>query len=339
MRDKSVGISHGTWRGLEALILKTPRYEAVLLPKHGSNVVRLYDKELDLDILRTPAKQEMETFLQLPHIFGHPILFFPNRIKDGLFTYDGRPYAFKVNEFETHSHIHGFAHDRPWQIARAELCGPDAVVAETLFTGNPHMDFYSSFPHEFEIRATYKLSPHGLSHEIKVTNQSPQNMPIAIGIHTALRVPFHSAGEAESTVLKMAIDKRWNLTEAYMNTDELAPLDPRDQKLLNEGLLPLEKPFVSHYTAKAFPYKGREYHGTVLEDLKNKIRVCYETGSKYGHWVIWNDDAKKGFICPEPQTCAINAPNLKRHKDQSGFIGIAPGETWCETTKIYAEPM
>jgi len=339
MSNKTVSVSTGKWRGLEAITLTTHKYEAVLLPKHGSNMVRLYDKENNLDILRTPSEQEMDEFLERPQVFGIPILFFPNRIKDGVFTYDDRKYSFEVNDFESHSHLHGFAHNRPWQVARTEVCGYDAVVVETVFIGNSVVDFYKSFPHEFEIRSIFKLSPEGLSHEIKVTNLSSQNMPVAIGFHTVLSVPFHPSGEPDSIVMKMGIGKRWKLSDVFMNTDELIQLDHQEQMFLDDGIQLSEKPIVGHYTANAFTYKGREYHGMVLEDQKNNVRICYETGKQYGHWVVWNDDGKKGFICPEPQTCAINAPNLQNRKNESGFFGIAPDETWSEITKIYSEPI
>ena len=335
--DNTVGVFLSKWRGIDAVTLITRKYEAILLPGFGSNIVRLYDIEYDLDILRTPLEQEMDTFRQMPHIFGIPVLFFPNRIEGGCFEFDGREYQFEVNERASNSHIHGFAHDRPWHIVLTKISCPDTVVVETLFAGNPCVDFFGQFPHEFEIRSKFELSPKGLSHEINVTNRSSLKMPLAIGIHTTFRIPFHPMGDCDAMVLKMGVEKSWELTDVYMNKDKLTALSDYSKKLPSEGIPPLDKPLVGHYTAKSFQYYGREYHGAVLEDLKNKMRVCYETGSKFEHWVLWNDDSKKGFICPEPQTCAINAPNLKVCRDQSGFTGIDPGETWSESTKIYSE--
>ncbi|MDR1533129.1 MAG: aldose 1-epimerase [Clostridiales bacterium] len=328
-----ISVGFGVWRGYDSLTLSSSKYEALLIPSQGSNLVRLYDKERGLDILRTPGQDEMEEFAVRPQVFGIPILFLPNRIKDGAFKFDGREYSLKINEPESHSHIHGFAHQRPWSVARAEAARDRAVV-ETIFAAGRHTDFYSQFPHEFEIRMTYTLSDSGLTQEIKVTNLSGLPMPLAVGQHTAFRA---SAG----SLLRVGVGKRWELDAVFLATGKLLALTDEDLRLAGQGIPPLEKPLAAHYTASPFVYQagagpGREFHGAVLEDTRRRLTVVYETGRKYGHWVIWNENADRDFVCLEPQTCSINAANLKDTIPGTGFASIAPGETWAETTRVYA---
>ena len=78
------------WHGLQAVEFGKGDYEALLIPGFGANLVRLANVRLGVEILRTPAADEIETFKGRPHVFGLPVLFPPNRIADGTFTFGGR---------------------------------------------------------------------------------------------------------------------------------------------------------------------------------------------------------------------------------------------------------
>ena len=80
------------WHGLQAVEFGKGDYEALLIPGFGANLVRLANVRLGVEILRTPAADEIETFKGRPHVFGLPVLFPPNRIADGTFTFGGRTY-------------------------------------------------------------------------------------------------------------------------------------------------------------------------------------------------------------------------------------------------------
>src|SRR5688500_9381880 len=56
----------------------------------------------------------------LPTRNGVPILFpFPNRIRDGKFTWNGRGYQLPINGPNGRHAIHGFACYRPWRVANS----------------------------------------------------------------------------------------------------------------------------------------------------------------------------------------------------------------------------
>ena len=73
-------------------------YAALLVPDMGANLVRLADTRRGIEILRAPAGDEVEEFRRRPHVFGLPILFPPNRIADGQYTFDGRTYRFPITD-------------------------------------------------------------------------------------------------------------------------------------------------------------------------------------------------------------------------------------------------
>ncbi|WP_062234504.1 aldose 1-epimerase [Fictibacillus sp. FJAT-27399] len=66
--------------------------EVVLVPKWGSNLISLKWKKGNLELLRTPSTKE--EYISKPYLYGIPILFPPNRIDRGEFTYNQKTYRF-----------------------------------------------------------------------------------------------------------------------------------------------------------------------------------------------------------------------------------------------------
>ena len=58
----------------------------------GANLIRLDYKPKGVSLLHCT---EDETALRTQKIYGIPLLFFPNRIKDGTFTFEGKEYHFR----------------------------------------------------------------------------------------------------------------------------------------------------------------------------------------------------------------------------------------------------
>lgn len=82
------------FHGLKAVEFSKGDYTALLVPGMGANLVRLANTRLGAEILRTPGADEIEVFKGRPQVFGLPILFPPNRIADGRYTFEGRTYQY-----------------------------------------------------------------------------------------------------------------------------------------------------------------------------------------------------------------------------------------------------
>lgn len=80
----------GTYNGEQAIWLQAGRYEAVVLPDVGANLIAFRDIEKEYRFLREPALEEMEAFKERPIVHGIPVLFPPNRYEDGKFLGMGR---------------------------------------------------------------------------------------------------------------------------------------------------------------------------------------------------------------------------------------------------------
>ena len=97
--------------------LRSPNgaYEAKILPDRGANCLALTHTPSGISALRTYDPDTFE--LDNPFLYGTPLLFPPNRIKGGRFTYDGREYALPVNEEATGCFLHGTLHETPFAVA------------------------------------------------------------------------------------------------------------------------------------------------------------------------------------------------------------------------------
>jgi aldose 1-epimerase len=106
----------GTYHGEDALWLRWGKYEAVMLPQYGGNLIAFRDLEQGFSFLREPQEGNFEDFISNPGIYGVPVLFPPNRYEDGQFSWRGTVYQLPVNEVATGNHLHGFLHTSAWQL-------------------------------------------------------------------------------------------------------------------------------------------------------------------------------------------------------------------------------
>lgn len=79
-----------TYLGTPAIKAGNEHLEMIVVPEWGSNVISLVDKTTNVQLLREP--ETAESFHDTPTLYGIPILFPPNRISDGTFSFRGRTY-------------------------------------------------------------------------------------------------------------------------------------------------------------------------------------------------------------------------------------------------------
>lgn len=331
-------VEETTWQGELAVRFAAGGYEALMVPGVGANVIELKDNARGLSLLRSPEGVDMEAFKARPQIYGIPVLFPPNRIEDGTFTAGDRTYHFTVNEVARNNHIHGFLHRRPWKVSRMELVSEDVAEVEAVFSADAASEFYQEFPHEFEFRLLYRLSEKGLEQKVTITNQSGSPMPMGLGFHTAFRIPFHPGSREEDYRMFVSVGEKWALNERVLPTGDFVELTEEEKEYRGKGVPPVGHVIADqHFTSRPLRVNNKDFNGAIIEDLSRGIKLVYECGSGYKHWMLWNMDGQKGFVCPEPQTWAINAPNLKLPAEVTGLRLLAPGEVWQDTCRIFVE--
>ena len=130
MITKSKGLEKELWT------IEAAGQKAMILPEVGGELI-----ELCIDGIEVFHKVEsLEAVKAECTSYGLPILFPPNRIDGGHFTFAGKEYQFEVNEPATGNSLHGFLHKEPWEIEALQdmdfdpmLTGFDEVELKELF--------------------------------------------------------------------------------------------------------------------------------------------------------------------------------------------------------------
>jgi aldose 1-epimerase len=324
--------SLGEFQGETAVWLKGGRYEAAILPEYGGNLIVFRDVEKGYRFLHEPAEGGMEDFKAHPAIYGIPVLFPPNRFEDGKFPWNGKTYQFPINEKKNNNHIHGFVHTVPWALESYGTIGQESYVTVSLKVDEAH-PAYQYFPHTFTIRLCYTLGDNGLAQHLFVKNNGTESMPCLLAFHTAVNAPFAPGSSAKDYLVKVTIGERWEMSGRMLPTGKHLPLSPEELALRDGGVYPFIQPLDNHYTVK--PQQGRNF--MELTDKKEDVTLVYDVGTSYKQWMIYNNGAKEGFFCPEPQINLVNAPNSELPADVTGLFGLEPGEIWEERARLYVK--
>ncbi|GGH10807.1 aldose 1-epimerase [Paenibacillus segetis] len=320
----------GEFQGEKAIWLKAGCYEAALLPEIGGNLIAFRDVEIGLKFLHEPDLDEMQSFKERPMIHGIPVLFPPNRYEDGRFPWDGKVHQFPVNESATGNHLHGFLYNTPWEIDEYGQTNMESYVSVSVKV-DEHHDAFQYFPYHCTIRLRYSLGENGLSQRVTILNEGEEKMPCLLAFHTSVNAPFAAGSSAQDYRLKLTIGERWELNERMLPTGRFQALTPEEALMSGEGVYPFFESMDNHYTASSQNGRNR----MELTDLKRQITFVYDVGTTYKQWMIWNNEAREGFFCPEPQINLVNAPLVNLPADDIGLFSLDPGEIWEESSRWY----
>jgi aldose 1-epimerase len=132
---------------------------------------------------------------------GVPILFpFPNRIRDGRFTWDGKDYQLPLNGPGGRHAIHGFACRHPWRVV-----GQGADQRKAWLTGEfasaDAPDSRGLWPADYRLRVTCLLFDGWLRLVAEVSNPGPAPLPFGLGYHPYFRLPFAGDGLADDSLV------------------------------------------------------------------------------------------------------------------------------------------
>lgn len=322
----------GTYQQERAIWLNYGQYEAAILPEYGGNLIAFRDIKNGYAFLREPLEGRMDKFRKAPGVFGIPILYPPNRYEDGLFTWRGTEYRLPVNEAKTGNHIHGYLHTSPWEVEDFGATAHESHVTVKITIDETHVS-YQYLPFKYTVRLRYSLSENGLSQHFMVHNDGENEMPCLFAFHTAVKAPFAPQSQAKDYRVKVTIGERWEMTKRKLPTGSYQSLSQEEQLMQGEGVYPFFAPMDNHYTVR--PQNGR--NRMELTDLNLGVTLVYDVGASYKQWMIWNNEAREGFFCPEPQINLVNAPNLDLPAEEVGLFSLHPGEIWEESARFYVK--
>jgi aldose 1-epimerase len=123
----------------------------------------------DREILDGFAADELS-----PASAGQVLAPWPNRIRDGHFTFDGTAYQLPLTEPARHNAIHGLVNWARWRVAEQS---PDAVTLEF------DLPAQVGYPWSLALRTRWSVSADGLRCDQSVTNTSDANAPWGYSVH------------------------------------------------------------------------------------------------------------------------------------------------------------
>jgi len=311
---------------METFNLESREWLAELCPSLGGNLVRLFHKPLELEVLRSPKR--LEDLRSEPERYGIPVLCPPNRIDGGRFLWDGRSYELPLNEAARGNHLHGVALGRPWTLELGE--GGGEPSCRLSFVHDATKETFEGFPCHFSLSLEYRLKPGRVEQLASAVNLGDEPMPFGVGFHSSFALPGPDA-----SLWISAGEGRWEIEDVRkLPTGRLVPWEP-ERSLHRPGGQPVANGALSVQCPMASSsLDGRPFRGAILESRSRGARIVYEAGPDYGQWCVWNDGGGKGFVCVEPLTCMANAFKMDLPSERSGAASLGAGKAWSSLCSI-----
>jgi aldose 1-epimerase len=236
----------------------------------------------------------------------------PNRIRDGHYTFEDQAYQLPLTEPDRHNAIHGLVNWSRWKLAE------QSAGSVTLEYDLPAQVGY---PWSLTLRTRWTVSADGLRSDQEVVNTSDANVPWGFSVHPYLQLPG------------VAVD------------DILLRVPGRSRILADTRLLPIGAVKVN---GTEFDYTEPRRIGTAVldttwgdliadEDGGSSVTIAAPDGSQsvtvwgddnFHWWQVFTGDTLHGerfrrSLAIEPMTCPPDA-----YRSGRDLLVLAPGSTW-----------
>lgn len=107
----------------------------------------------------------------------------PNRIRDGLWYFNGNEYRLEINDTKTHSALHGLTDELSFSVISVN---DSSCVLETQLPQT------AGFPFEPKIRVQFEVLDSSIKVQAVISNDTDVEIPFAIGFHPWFLAPIGS---------------------------------------------------------------------------------------------------------------------------------------------------
>lgn len=257
---------------------------------------------------------------------GIPILFpFPNRIRDGKFTWDGKAYELPINDPAKKNAIHGFACRRPWRVVDSGVDSASAWVTGEFHGLRDAADCRALWPTDYRLRITFRLLMGRLRIEIALHNPDLTPLPFGIGFHH-----YFAVGDRQDCTVEVPARDFWELNDCLPTGKRWTVTAPRDLRspqpfpklTLDDVLTSLPE----RADADGLCPRG------VIRRSPN-VTVEMHTSPAFREAVVFTPPHRKAF-CIEPYTCVTDAINLQQQGVDAGLLVLGPGQDWFAVVEM-----
>ena len=250
------------------------------------------------------------------------MLFPPNRIRDGRFTFEGKRCFLPITEPENNNHLHGLALTRAWTPTSRSA---DSVELALVFSEKDPE--YEGFPFAFVLKRVFSLTANGLRDQMTVINRGRWDMPFGLG--------YHSTFPADPALIRMGTgDDRFEIGERFLPTGRRLGWGGSDPRRWFD---PQGVVIGFHTTAASMTGDdGTVFHGAEIRYPSGLLR--YVTDEKFRFWYTWNKRGKGDFISLEPISWMADALNQHDTPEKTGVRKLGPGEEAVFRCELFFEP-
>jgi aldose 1-epimerase len=261
---------------------------------------------------------------------GNPILFpFPNRVKSGTYTFEGKSHQLDVNETARGNHIHGLVARRAWTSEGAGASDSEGAWHRASFRLDSDPEILRQYPFPCTIAVTTRLRDGQLEQETVVRNTGSGKLPMGYGTHPWFPAVM-GGGERARTEVKVPAKRYWKLEnlvptgETVEVTTEPQNFDLRDWRALDGN------EYDDVFTDLDGGTDGWTEAGIRFPD--SGLQLIVEASPEFRHWVLFAPLGRP-VVCLEPYTGTTNAVNLANEGVAAGLVVLGPGEEWSGTIR------
>jgi galactose mutarotase-like enzyme len=147
---------------------------------------------------------------------GGVLLPWPNRLRNGRWSWQGRDLQLDVTSPESPNAIHGLLSWQPWTVLATE---DDAVTVGTVLEPRP------GYPFRLAVAIDYRLAADRLTTTVRVRNAGAEPAPFGVGMHPYLHLGADEDGDVGTVELTLPAHTRLELDGGGLPTGGTFPFD------------------------------------------------------------------------------------------------------------------
>jgi aldose 1-epimerase len=242
---------------------------------------------------------------------GGVLLPWPNRIRDGQWTWEGRKLQLDIASTSKPTAIHGLVSAQPWQVLDSAA---DRVTVGTV------VEKRSGYPFRLAAAIDYVLQPDRLEATVRVRNAGDEAAPFGVGLHPYLAVGAADDGDIGAAELELPARTLLVVDDDGLPTGERRPFDGAVGRI---GSAVFDDPLTDLV---------RDDDGWARVRLRGPAGAIELAVDPSWPWLqVYSGDTlppgqRRRSLAVEPMTCPPNA-----FADAVDLLVLAPGAEWSGT--------
>ena len=254
---------------------------------------------------------------------GQLLVPWPNRIRDGAYSFGGRSLQLPLTEPGRHNASHGLVRWVAWRV--------DEHIADSV-TLTYRLMAQSGYPWTLDLRVRYAVSADGLTVTQSATNQAAEPAPYAQGAH-----PYLTAGAGPCDGWELTLPAA---TRSLSDPERKLPTG-REPVAGTDHDFRAPRPIGSTVLDHAFTDLVRDDSGRAtvgLRDPASGAAVALWVDASYPWLMVYTGDdnaagTRRRSVAVEPMTAQADAFN-----SGDDLVTLAPGETFSASWGIHTLP-